>query len=143
MNHLIREKGWEKTFFCDSAGTSHHHEGSPADERMIRLAEKKGYHITSISRPVESQDFKKFDFIVTMDRSVFHNVLRMASEESHKKKIKNISEFNTQNQDISDPYRGGDEGFLKAISLLEESCSRLLNNLSATNSSPSSKPNTL
>lgn len=133
MNHLVKKKDLEKNILCDSAGTSAHHEGSPADERMIHHAEKKGYHITSISRPVKSQDFETFDWIITMDQSVFHSVLRMAPSPSSQKKVKNISEFNTQKQDISDPYRGGDEGFLKAISLLEESCLQFLKKLTTTN----------
>lgn len=44
-----------------------HHVGHDADERMAAAAKKRDIHLTSKSRPLEPEDFDKFDFIIGMD----------------------------------------------------------------------------
>ncbi len=44
-----------------------YHVGDDADERMTAAAQKRDVHLTSKSRPLEPEDFQKFDFIVGMD----------------------------------------------------------------------------
>ena len=44
-----------------------HHVGHDADERMAAAAKKRNIHLTSKSRPLEPEDFDKFDFIIGMD----------------------------------------------------------------------------
>ena len=44
-----------------------HHVGHDADERMAAAAKNRDIHLTSKSRPLEPEDFDKFDFIIGMD----------------------------------------------------------------------------
>ena len=131
MNHFIEKAGLQKKIICDSAGTSTHHAGEQADHRMKKCAKERGYHITSISRPIESQDFTQFDYIVTMDDSNFKNVQSLASSQEDKNKILKMADYcNTQNCSfIPDPYSGGEKGFFQVIDLLEEACLNLLKEL--------------
>lgn len=128
MNKFIEQKGLTKKILCDSAGTSQYHAGYPADPRMRKHAQKKGYYITSLSRAFEKTDFNEFDWIITMDDSNYKNVLSLAGGEEHKKKILKMADFcKTKNCDfIPDPYYGEDKAFLDVIALLEDSCSELL-----------------
>lgn len=128
MNKLIEEKGLKNQIICDSAGTSQHHAGYPADPRMRKHAKTKGYNITSISRSFEKGDFDQFDWIITMDDSNYTNVFSLAIREEDKQKILKMADFcKTKNCDfIPDPYYGEDKSFLGVISLLEDSCFHLL-----------------
>jgi len=58
----------------DSAGTSAWHQGEKADHRMRQSALKRGYNITSLSRPFVRSDFELFDLIVAMDDQNFHDL---------------------------------------------------------------------
>ena len=137
MNHLVQKAGLEGKIICDSAGTSNTHAGERANATMRHHAEAKGYTMTSLSRPVELQDFQEFDFIVTMDSMNYRDMMSLAGgDQKNQKKILKISDFNSENSDIPDPYRGGEEGFLKVIALLEESCARLLQKLKTQTNSP-------
>lgn len=44
-----------------------HHVGDDADERMTAAAKKRDIHLTSKSRPLQPEDFQKFDYIIGMD----------------------------------------------------------------------------
>lgn len=61
MLHGLRykEKGWS------------YHTGNPSDRRMLAAASKRDVHLTSRSRPLTPEDFRKFDYILGMD---FENI---------------------------------------------------------------------
>ena len=134
MNKMIEAEDLMDQIICDSAGTSLYHSGQPADPRMKKYAKTKGYNITSISRPFETEDFNQFDWIITMDNSNYENLISLAKKAEHGKKVLKISNFcKIKNCDfIPDPYYKEDQGFLNVISLLEDSCSHLLKYLLKT-----------
>lgn len=65
---LVSERGLERHFNIDSAGTIGYHEGNLADPRMRAAAKKRGIEITSMSRPIKPSDFSEFDLILAMDK---------------------------------------------------------------------------
>jgi len=72
---LVKNKGEEKMFEIDSAGTYAYHKGEPADARMQHHATKRGYNLTSISRPFDpNSDWDRFDYIVAMDHNNYNNL---------------------------------------------------------------------
>lgn len=53
---------------CDRyKGARSYHEGGPADERMMEVAQKRNIDITSVSRPLKPEDLTSFDVILGMD----------------------------------------------------------------------------
>ncbi len=124
----IADKEKDITFTVDSAGTSGWHEGEPADSRMKQHAKKRGYNITSLSRPVIADDFTRFDYIVAMDLLNYKELKKMSSKEYHHK-IHLITDF-TKNSNykegIPDPYYGGADGFEKVLDLLEVNTVKLI-----------------
>ena len=126
----IREAGLEKDFIIDSCGTISFHQGSLADPRMRKQAEKRGYTLTSRARGLTDQDLDEFDWILTMDDSNFHDVMERASE-SQKGKIKKITDYCRKHKltQVPDPYYGRDQGFKLVIDLLEDACEGLLKEL--------------
>ncbi|MFY9151886.1 MAG: low molecular weight protein-tyrosine-phosphatase [Prolixibacteraceae bacterium] len=131
---LIEKHGLEKDLECDSAGTLAYHAGEPADYRMRQFAQKRGYDLTSISRPVNVRtDFDRFDYIIGMDKQNVRDLKSLSRHENDRKKIYLMTDFarNTNFDSVPDPYYGGDAGFETVLDILEDSCDGLLRKLQA------------
>ena len=132
MNGIIEKNGAGQLFEIDSAGVIGVHAGGPADARMKKHARKRGYQLTSISRPVvPAADFDYFDLIVAMDDQNVSDLLAMAPDESARNKIVKMTDFSrTKGYDeVPDPYYGGDAGFELVLDLLEDACQGLYEQL--------------
>jgi protein-tyrosine phosphatase len=120
---LVEKKGVKNKFFIDSAGTSDYHEGEPADARMQTHAVKRGYNLTSVSRPFNPDvDWDMFDFIVAMDNDNYSDLEKMARSNADLNKLHRMTDFlkNFNYHFIPDPYYGGSEGFEIVLDLLED-----------------------
>jgi protein-tyrosine phosphatase len=132
FNAQISKKKLENFLQCDSAGTAAYHAGEPADYRMRRIAQKRGYQCTSISRPVNPKvDFERFDYLIAMDRQNFRDLNAMATTDFDRKKIHLMTDFClSKNFDsVPDPYYGGDAGFDLVLDILEDACEGLIRKL--------------
>lgn len=120
--------GTDERFEIDSAGTYGGHAGSLPDARMIKAGERRGYALTHRARRIERADLERFDMIVVMDDSNFHNVCELASDPESLGKIRRMAEFCTaHNVDhVPDPYYEGPEGFERVLDILEDACRGLL-----------------
>ncbi|MFA5328155.1 MAG: low molecular weight protein-tyrosine-phosphatase [Prolixibacteraceae bacterium] len=129
FNALIQRNNLEGVVSCDSAGTAAYHEGEQADYRMKQFAKKRGYNLTSISRPVKpSIDFDRFDYIIGMDRQNVRDLNSMTRNENDRKKIYLMTDFCIDGgyDSVPDPYYGGDAGFELVLDILEDACDGLL-----------------
>jgi protein-tyrosine phosphatase len=129
FNNLLKKEGLQDLIECDSAGTIDYHQGDPADKRMQRHAIKRGYHLTSISRPIDPKhDFDTFDYIIGMDDNNIWDLRKLTRNSTHLKKIFKMTDFSSGNQyhSVPDPYYGGDEGFELVLDILEDACKGLL-----------------
>ncbi len=120
---LVHNKGEHNDFEIDSAGTYGYHEGEPADRRMQSHAVKRGYNLTSISRPFNlSTDWDKFNYIIAMDDSNLRDLKSMARNGDDLKKLFKMTDFSTKfnYNEVPDPYYGGDQGFVLVLDLLED-----------------------
>lgn len=109
----------------DSAGTSSHHQGEMPDPRSVATAHKYAIDISDQrSRPFQVADFDAFDYILVMDKSNLRNVLSLARTPEDQKKVSLIMdsvEGALQNE-VPDPYYGGDHGFENVYHMLDEAC---------------------
>ena len=131
MKQKVQEQGLEDCFHLDSAGLYDYHEGELPDHRMRNHALKRGYKLTSRSRPVVYDDFNKFDLIIGMDDSNINNLKRMAPDPESQQKIKQMTDYCRHYHDnhVPDPYYGGASGFEHVLDLLEDACEGLLEEL--------------
>ncbi len=127
----VERAGLEDRIEIDSAGISGYHAGESADSRMTRHAARRGYRLTSISRPVTTEDFDRFDLIVGMDDSNIRDLMRKAPREDVRAEIRRMTDFCTQYDDteVPDPYYGGAAGFERVLDLLEDACRGLLDHV--------------
>ncbi|MCB0340934.1 MAG: low molecular weight phosphotyrosine protein phosphatase [Pseudobdellovibrionaceae bacterium] len=116
----------------DSAGTSAYHEGDPADGRMQFFAKKRGYELTSLSRPFRPEaDFEQFDYIITMDESNYAHITEMDPKGTYAKKLYKMVDFCRIHEidEVPDPYAGGEQGFELVMDILEDGCEQLTEKL--------------
>ncbi len=119
---ILRSKVDHKEVEVDSAGTAAYHIGEAPDIRSIMTARKHGINLSKlVGRQFQTTDFDSFDKIYVMDHSNLMNVMRMARNEEDKAKVDLIlNELSPgSNQDVPDPYYGGDEGFEQVYRLLD------------------------
>lgn len=135
MNHLVEEAGLSNSIYCDSAGTSSYHIGSPPDSRMSAAANAiLGFKLRGRARAFESSDFENFDLILAMDRDNYRNILSMDSEGKYQDKVRLMCDYcrNHSLKEVPDPYYGGTEGFNQVVNLLVDACGGLLEDIHNT-----------
>lgn len=131
MKSLVEQAGMERRLEIDSAGLLSYHQGSLPDERMRMHARKRGYELTSRSRPITTSDFYSFDFIIGMDDTNIDELLVRAPGVEEAKKIHRMTDYcrRMQMDHVPDPYYGGHSGFETVLDLLEDACGGLLDQL--------------
>ena len=132
--NLIEKKGLNDRFIVDSAGTGSWHIGKKADSRMRFSAEIRGLNILSIARQINTKDFENFNYILAMDNSNFRDIIDLKNRNysSDFASIKKIQDFRSvfKDEEVPDPYFGGDEGFDHVLDILEDSLSGFLESIS-------------
>jgi len=134
--HLLAQEGLEDQFVVDSAGTGGWHVGNRADRRMRAAAERRGIHLPSRARQIETADLYRFDRILTMDDDNLRAVQALARALDRQPmapmaRIEPITRYcgRFQVRDVPDPYYGGEAGFEQVLDLLEDACFGLLQEL--------------
>lgn len=128
LRQRVREAGLAEAIEVDSAGTGGWHAGEPADARMIAAAARRGYELTGRARQVMASDFERFDWIVVMDRQNLRDLKPFDPGGGRWSKVRLLGEFCTRHdeEEVPDPYYGGEAGFQKVLDLLEDGCAGLL-----------------
>ena len=129
LNHLIE---------VDSAGTGDWHIGHPPDLRARQAARARGYSMDGlVARQVEAEDFEAFDAILAMDYANLADLKRL-SPPSYHHKIGLFLDYATDypEQEVPDPYYGGDQGFAHVLDLVESAAAGLLAELKLQLSQP-------
>lgn len=107
----------------DSAGTSNYHIGSPPDRRMIEIAQSYGIDISNLAaRQFTNEDFNHFDKIFIMDDENYKNIIALADNESH---IKKVHYTLSKQNNVPDPYFSAKDGFIQVYEMLNEACQNI------------------
>jgi protein-tyrosine phosphatase len=132
MKAFVKREGLADKIYCDSAGIIGNHEGNSADSRMQVHALKRGFNLTSISRPVDKHtDFDTFDMIIGMDDQNIQDLNSLARDENDRSKIYRMTDFAEEfdYNVVPDPYYGGEVGFELVLDLLEDACTGLIKHI--------------
>ena len=128
MRTLVKQAGLEQEIEMDSAGILNYHQGELPDSRMRMHAARRGYELTHRSRPVCTDDFFEFDWLIGMDDRNIQDLKDRAPSPEAEKKICRMTDFCRVKQVdyVPDPYYGGAQGFENVLDILEDACSGLL-----------------
>lgn len=131
LRHMAQVQGLNLE--VDSAGIMDYHEGDNADPRTISAAAQRGYDLTDIiSRPIEREDFHKYDYIFAMDSSHLKALKELCPPQLlPQKKILLFMEYseNYKLQNVPDPYYGRGDGFELVLDMIEEASLNFLKSL--------------
>lgn len=131
FQHLVTERGWQRYFEIDSAGTSAYHVGEPANSKSRRTAQKYGVKLHSRARQFEYSDLEYYDLILAMDKENLKNIQNIDTKDKFTDKIALMRSFDPKPDDgeVPDPYYGGMQGFENVFQVLKRSCESLLDEL--------------
>ena len=123
---FVSENAPAESLEIDSAGTIGYHVGEPADSRMRRSAQQRGFSLESVSRKVVPEDLDHYDLVVAMDRENLRDLKALnVDSDCH---ICLLSDFldDAWPMDVPDPYYGGDAGFETVLDMIEAACPKML-----------------
>lgn len=126
MLKLVADK--KLPFIIDSAGTANYHVGEKPDKRTIANAKKHHIDLSPLrARQFKESDLDEFDKIYVMDKSNLKNVLALSKTEKHKQKIELFLNelYPNENQEVPDPYYGGEQGFEDVFQLVYKACEKI------------------
>lgn len=118
---LHRELAPQLALHMDSAGTHAYHIGEAPDPRSQAAARLRGVDIsTHRCRQVEPQDFKRFDYVLAMDRENLAR-LRQLRPKDGKAELRLLLEYASElrSKEVPDPYYGSPGGFDEVLDLVE------------------------
>ena len=120
---ILRNKTKHLDVMIDSAGTASYHIGKMPDKRSIEIAKKHNLNIEKQrARQFTRSDFDSFDHIFVMDRQNLRNVLKLSQTEAERNKVKLL----LTNEEVEDPYYGGDQGFEIVFDKIEKASKDIL-----------------
>lgn len=101
------------TVETDSAGTAAYHVGEPPDPRSIAEAARHGIDISHYrGRQLVAEDFRRFDWIIGMDRSNMRNIEQVRPADA-KAEISMLLDLvsGREGAEVADPWYGGEDNF--------------------------------
>jgi protein-tyrosine phosphatase len=130
LRHLVQQAGLDGRIEVDSAGTTGYHLGAPPDRRAQDHALRRGIDLSDQrAREVEVADFAAYDWILAMDRSHLKR-LRQLCPPAQAGRVRLLLDFadpaKVDEHEVPDPYYGSDEGFERALDLVQLGCEGLL-----------------
>lgn len=131
---LLAEKNFHPMVETDSAGTHGFHVGRPPDQRAQQAARVRGIDISDLrARQVSVTDFGYFDYLLAMDRSNL-DILLAEAPAGQRDKVRMFLEFAEAfgEDEVPDPYYGGDQGFERVLDLIEDASRGFLEHLRTT-----------
>ncbi|MEM8868635.1 MAG: low molecular weight protein-tyrosine-phosphatase [Verrucomicrobiota bacterium] len=125
---LVDQQNLTDGFEIESAGTIGFHVGQPPDRRMQTAMRARNIPVIGRSRKLIASDLETYDLILAMDHDNLYDARILAETEAQKAKIQLFCNYCTEHgeQEVPDPYYGGDQGFEKVMDLIEDGCRGLL-----------------
>jgi len=131
FRNFVENSGLADRILIDSAGTHDYHIGDPPDARTRHAAEKRGYNMNDLrGRQVEEGDFKRFDYMLAMDRANLVFLQRLAPSDSEIKPqlFLKYARHHAEHE-VPDPYYGGADGFESVLDMVEDAAEGLLQDI--------------
>ena len=130
----LQQAGLHTRVVVDSAGTHGYHTGEAPDPRAIRVAATRGAELAMLrARPVQPEDFSRFDWMLAMDDA---NLawLRGRVPEGANIRLGLLMEYARRHdgvREVPDPYYGAAAGFEHVLDLVDDACDGFVDRLAA------------
>lgn len=128
----IEGMGLTDFFLVDSAGTHGYHIGQSPDQRSVSAAKPYNYSFEGIkSRAFDVSIDYENDYIIAMDQSHLNWLMENKPLECSSKidLLMNFDQNSLSNEDIEDPYYGGEKGFKLVIEKIQCGIDKLIEHI--------------
>ncbi len=125
---LVESEGLTGQIEIDSAGTHAYHIGEGPDPRSQEAAARRGIDLSSLrGRRATEADIKEFDYVLAMDQENYANLMQLAPIQLESR-VRRLMEFAPERpeDDVPDPYFGGEGGFDRVLDMIEDAARGLL-----------------
>mgnify|MGYP005846924079 CR=1 FL=1 len=128
FRHQLERHGLAAHVEVDSCGTGSWHIGKAPDERSRQAAASRGIDIGHLrARQFRPEDLEAFDYVLTMDRQNLADVRDIWHQQGGTEPRLFLDFLTHQNEDeVPDPYYGGDDGFERVLDMITEASEGLL-----------------
>jgi protein-tyrosine phosphatase len=137
MQSLVDEADLGNRVEVSSAGTGDWHVGERADPRTLEILAARGYDGSRHrARQFEADWFDRHDLVVALDSRNLDDLRRLAPPDRRDdvrllRSYVDGSASSAADIDVPDPYYGGPDGFGNALTMVEQACRGLLDDLRA------------
>ena len=130
---LIKKNHKQDAYHVESCGIGAHFAGQDMDARMQKMSEKKGVHFNHKVVTFEGAFFSAYDYIFVVTNEIKHYLEESAPEKTSEK-ISLATHFSKyyKDEEIPDPYYGGDDGFEKVLNMVEDSVEGIFEHLESS-----------
>ncbi|MDQ0126444.1 protein-tyrosine phosphatase [Pseudomonas lini] len=127
LRHKLREAGLADHIEVASAGTGDWHVGKAPDQRSQAAARLRGYDLSAQrAQQVTRADFAAYDLILAMDNSNLRNLKALQPAKSKAELDLFLRRYESEVDEVPDPYYDGDQGFEQVLDLIECASDRLV-----------------
>jgi protein-tyrosine phosphatase len=127
LRHKLREAGLADQVEVASAGTGDWHVGRAPDKRSQAAAKLRGYDLSmQRAQQVSRADFATYDLILAMDNSNLRNLQDLQPARCKAELDLFLRRYQSQVDEVPDPYYDGNQGFEQVLDLIESACDRLV-----------------
>ncbi len=115
----------------DSAGTNSYHTGDAPHELSQKVANLNGIDIShQRARRFTKDDFLNYDKIYALANDVIEEMQRLATNNFDAKKVDLLLNelYPDQDRDVPDPYYGGEDGYHKVYTMIDQACAAIIEN---------------
>lgn len=131
MKSLIQQKGLEKQITVDSCALKSFFEGSKPDPQIVSAADKRGIRVEGRATLFQPAFFDQYDWIFVVDNQLLNMLKSMANSKKNASKVLLVTKFAQRypNQEMRDPYCGGEQGFEQTLDIAMDACEGILKEL--------------
>lgn len=125
---LVAREGLDHLIEVDSAGTHAYHVGEAPDSRAQATARARGIELGGQkARQFGGDDFARFDYVLAMDRGNLE-ILHGSCPAELRQKVRLYLDYapDRPEEEVPDPYYGGQSGFDQVLELVETAARGLL-----------------
>jgi protein-tyrosine phosphatase len=128
---ILQEKAFKAglQWSVESAGTNSYHTGEPPHRFSQKIAKLKGIDIScQRARRFSTDDFAVYDKIYALAEDVLDEMKRIANNKFDAGKVDLLLNelYPGEDQDVPDPYYGGEDGYHEVFELISNACDRII-----------------
>lgn len=134
LDEKLRAAGLDDRVAVVSSGTGGWHAGEPMDPRAAAVLSAEGYDPSRHRARTFSTDwYAEYDLLLAMDHTNQADMLALAPTVEQQEQVRMFRDFdplaNQDDNEVPDPWFGGDDGFRHVLTMIERTTDDLVTHL--------------